>query len=167
MRVPMSWLREYVEHGLSAEDLAERLVAAGIKVEAIHRRGVPDTNGNLANYRVGKVIEAVPHPDADRLRLCRVDIGTGVEQQIVCGAPNVATGQMVAVALPGAVMLDGQALGVAKLRGIESRGMILSERELELGDEHGGIMVLETDLDRKSTRLNSSHIQKSRMPSSA
>jgi phenylalanyl-tRNA synthetase beta chain len=146
MRVPMSWLREYVEHGLTAEDLAERLVAAGIKVEAIHRRGVPDTNGNLANYRVGKVIEAVPHPDADRLRLCRVDIGTGVEQQIVCGAPNVATGQTVAVALPGAVMADGQALGVAKLRGIESRGMILSERELELGDEHGGIMVLETDL---------------------
>ncbi len=146
MKVPMSWLREYVEHGLSAEDLSERLVAAGIKVEAIHRRGVPDTNGNLANYRVGKVIEAVQHPDADRLRLCRVDVGTGEEQQIVCGAPNVATGQTVAVALPGALMPDGRALSVAKLRGIESRGMILSERELELGDDRDGIMVLETDL---------------------
>jgi phenylalanyl-tRNA synthetase beta chain len=142
----MSWLREYVEHGLPAEDLAERLIAAGIKVDAIHRRGVPDTNANLANYRVGVVIEAVPHPDADRLRLCRVDIGAGQEQQIVCGAPNVATGQTVAVALPGAVMPDGQALGVATLRGVESRGMILSERELELGDEHNGIIVLESDL---------------------
>ena len=142
----MSWLREYVEHGLTAEDLAERLIAAGVKVEAIHRRGVPDTNGNLAHYRVGVVIEAVQHPNADRLRLCRVDIGTGVEQQIVCGAPNVATGQTVAVALPGAVMPDGQALGVAKLRGVESRGMILSARELELGDDHDGIMVLEDDL---------------------
>jgi phenylalanyl-tRNA synthetase beta chain len=142
----MSWLREYVEHGLEAEELAERLVAAGIKVEAIHRRGVPDTNGNLAHYRVGRVLEAVQHPHADRLRLCRVDIGTGVEQQIVCGAPNVATGQTVAVALPGAVMPDGRALGVAQLRGVESRGMILSERELELGDAHDGILVLETEL---------------------
>jgi len=142
----MSWLREYVEHGLSAEELADRLIDAGIKVEAIHHRGVPDTDGNLANYLVGKVIEAVQHPDADRLRLCRVDIGVGDAQQIVCGAPNVATGQTVAVALPGAVMPNGQALGVAKLRGVESRGMILSERELELGDEHNGIMVLESDL---------------------
>lgn len=142
----MSWLGEYVDHGLSAEELSERLIDAGIKVEAIHRRGVPDTNGNLAHYRVGRVIEAVQHPDADRLRLCRVDVGAGREQQIVCGAANVATGQTVAVALPGAVMPDGRALGVAKLRGIESRGMILSERELELGDEQDGIMVLDTEL---------------------
>ena len=138
---------ELVEHGLSAEELAERLTDAGIKVEAIHRRGAPDTDGNLDRFRVGKVLEAGRHPNADRLSLCRVDVGGDEPQQIVCGAPNVATGQTVAVAMPGA-LLPGfdQPLGVAKLRGIESYGMILSAREIELGEDHDGIMVLDDAL---------------------
>ena len=143
----MSWLSELVDHGLSAEGLAERLTDVGIKVEAIHRRGAPDIDGNLDRFRVGKVIAAGQHPNADRLSLCRVDIGGDEPQQIVCGAPNVATGQTVAVAMPGA-LLPGfdKPLGVAKLRGIESYGMILSAREIELGEDHDGIMVLDDAL---------------------
>ena len=147
MRVPLSWLSELVDHGLSAEELSERLTDAGIKVEAIHRRGAPDADGNLDRFRVGKVLEARRHPNADRLSLCRVDVGGDEPQQIVCGAPNVATGQTVAVAMPGA-LLPGfeQPLGVAKLRGVESYGMILSAREIELGEDHDGIMVLDDAL---------------------
>jgi phenylalanyl-tRNA synthetase beta chain len=143
----MQWLGELVDHGLSAEELAEKLTAAGIKVEAIHRRGAPDADGNLDRFRVGKVLEAGQHPNADRLSLCRVDVGGDEPQQIVCGAPNVATGQTVAVAMPGA-LLPGfdKPLGVAKLRGIESYGMILSAREIELGEDHDGIMVLDDAL---------------------
>lgn len=139
----MSWLGELVDHGLDADTLAERLTDAGVKVEAVHRTGAPDAGGNLANFRVGKVLEAGRHPNADRLSLCRVDVGGAEPQQIVCGAPNVATGQTVAVAMPGALLPGAEKpLGVAKLRGIESYGMILSARELELGEDHDGIMVL-------------------------
>jgi phenylalanyl-tRNA synthetase beta chain len=143
----MAWLAELVDHGLSAAELADKLTAAGIKVEAIHRRGAADADGNLDRFRVGKVLEAGQHPNADRLSLCRVDVGGDEPQQIVCGAPNVATGQTVAVAMPGA-LLPGfdKPLGVAKLRGIESYGMILSAREIELGEDHDGIMVLDDAL---------------------
>ena len=89
------------------------------------------------------MLERKKHPDADRLNVCMVDIGGSTPSQIVCGAPNVAAGQTVAVARPGAVMPDGTKLKKAKLRGVESQGMILSERELQLSDEHTGIMVLE------------------------
>jgi phenylalanyl-tRNA synthetase beta chain len=143
----MAWLAELVDHGLSAAELADKLTAAGIKVEAIHRRGAADADGNLDRFRVGKVLEAGQHPNADRLSLCRVDVGGDEPQQIVCGAPNVATGQTVAVAMPGA-LLPGfdKPLGVAKLRGIESYGMILSAREIELGEDQDGIMVLDDAL---------------------
>ena len=112
----------------------------GTKVEAIHRHGV----GALENFVVGRVLEAEQHPNADRLSVCLVDIGDRTSpSQIVCGAPNVAAGQTVAVAKPGAVMPDGTKLGKAKLRGIESNGMILAEDELAIGTDHAGIMVLE------------------------
>lgn len=147
MRLPLSWLRDHVEHGLSPEDLAERLTATGTLVEGVERRGIPDANGNLDTFRIGKVIEAVPHPNADRLRVCRVDIGDpDGPRQIVCGAPNVAGGQTVAVALPGALLPGGLELGLRKIRGIESYGMILSQTEVELGQDSSGIMVLEDAL---------------------
>ena len=92
---------------------------------------------------VGKVQTAERHPDADRLSVCTVDVGNGHVAQIVCGAPNVAAGQTVAVARPGAVMPDGTKLGAAKLRGVRSEGMILAEDELAIGPEHAGIMVLD------------------------
>ncbi len=143
MRVPLSWLRDHVDPGIPAEDLARALSGSGTLVEAIHHTGVPDTNGNLGSFRVGRVLSAEQHPNADRLRVCSVDLGDPEPAGIVCGAPNVAAGQTVAVALPGALLPGAEKpLGVAKLRGVESRGMILSARELGLGDDHAGIMEL-------------------------
>ncbi|HWX95904.1 MAG TPA: phenylalanine--tRNA ligase subunit beta [Solirubrobacteraceae bacterium] len=143
MRVPVPWLLEYCDPGLDVRGLEERLTMTGTKVEAIHRQGV----GSTDKFVVGRVLEAEQHPDADRLKVCRVDLGAATPDgpaSIVCGAPNVAVGQTVAVALPGAVMPDGRRLAAAKLRGIVSEGMILSESELEMGPGSDGILVLDT-----------------------
>jgi phenylalanyl-tRNA synthetase beta chain len=142
MKVPLSWLREYVPVTATAAELGERLAVATCEVERIGRRGVPDLDGNLGLYRVGRVLEAEKHPNADRLQLCVVDVGESEPRQIVCGAWNFGAGATVAVALPGAVLPDGRTLERAKLRGTVSDGMILSERELELGTDHAGILVL-------------------------
>ncbi|HEY1590884.1 MAG TPA: phenylalanine--tRNA ligase subunit beta [Solirubrobacteraceae bacterium] len=141
MRVPLEWLHQYCRPELSTDSLAQRLTMTGTKVEAIERHGV----GELDNFVVGRVVKAEQHPDADRLRVCLVDIGESEPSQIVCGAPNVAAGQTVAVAKPGAVMPDGTKLGKAKLRGVVSNGMILAEDELAIGTDHEGILVLEDD----------------------
>ena len=141
MRVPLEWLHDYVDPGLDVQTLAERLALSGTEVERIEHHGVPSAE----NFVVGHVLTREKHPNADRLSLCTVDIGSGTPSQIVCGAPNVAAGLTVAVARPGAVMPDGSTLRTAKLRGLKSEGMILSERELQISDEHNGIMVLGTD----------------------
>ena len=138
MRVPVTWLRSYCDPDLTAEEIAERLDLTGTELERIERVGV----GDSANFVVGKVLSAEKHPDADRLSVCEVDDGTGTPRTIVCGAPNVAAGQTVAVALPGAVMPDGTELGEAELRGVRSSGMILAEDEVGLGSDHDGVMVL-------------------------
>ena len=143
MRVPMCWLREYVGVGASTEQIAERLAISTCEVERIIVQGVADEDGNLGLFRIGRVVEAGKHPNADRLQLCRVDVGEGEPRQIVCGAWNFGEGATVAVALPGAVLPGGQALAEVKLRGETSSGMILSERELDLGADHSGIIVLE------------------------
>jgi phenylalanyl-tRNA synthetase beta chain len=142
MLVPLSWLKEYAPVDAPTAELADRLSIASAEVKAIARRGVPDANGNLGLFRVGRVLEAGKHPNADRLQLCRVDVGEGEPRQIVCGAWNFGPGATVAVALPGAVLPGGHRLERAKLRGTVSDGMILSERELELGTDHTGIIVL-------------------------
>src|SRR5579863_10210311 len=139
MRVPLEWLHEYCEPHMDAHTLAQRLALTGTEVERVEHHGVT----GVENFVVGHVLERQKHPDADRLNVCMVDIGGSTPSQIVCGAPNVAAGQTVGVARPGAVMPDGMKLKKAKLRGVESNGMILSERELQLSDEHTGIMVLE------------------------
>ncbi len=149
MRAPLEWLREYCRPKLSTADLAQRLTMTGTKVEAIHHHGV----GALDHFVVGKVLQAGKHPDADRLSVCLVDIGEGGPSQIVCGAPNVAAGQTVAVAKPGAVMPDGSTLKVAKLRGQASNGMILAEDELAIGTDHAGIIVLDDGSLAPGTRL--------------
>jgi phenylalanyl-tRNA synthetase beta chain len=142
MRVPISWLRDYVAIDVPANELAERLLIASCEVERVETRGVADVDGNFGFFRVGRVLEAGKHPNADRLQLCSVDVGEGEPRQIVCGAWNFGSGATVAVALPGAVLPGGQKLERATLRGEASDGMILSERELELGDDHAGIIVL-------------------------
>jgi phenylalanyl-tRNA synthetase beta chain len=138
MRVPVRWLKSYCDPGLGAEEIAERLTAAGLELDTLHRVGV----GELDEFVVGRVLKAEQHPDADRLSVCVVDDGSGQPRTIVCGAPNVAAGQTVAVARPGAVMPDGTVLGEAKLRGVKSSGMILAEDELGIGEDHAGIIVL-------------------------
>jgi phenylalanyl-tRNA synthetase beta chain len=143
LRVPVSWLREYVDVGASTEEIAARLAISTCEVERVMRLGVADENGNLGLFRVGRVVEAGKHPNADRLQLCRVDVGEGEPRQIVCGAWNFGEGATVAVALPGAVLPGGQRLEEVRLRGESSSGMILSEQELELGTDHTGIIVLD------------------------
>ena len=143
MKVPVTWLREYVSFDMPVGELGELLSMTGTKLEALHRRGVPADS--LDRYRIGRVVSRDKHPDADRLSVCRVDVGEGEPRQIVCGASNFQAGDVVAVALPGAVLPDGSQLRKARLRGVESDGMILSERELELSGEHEGILVLPGD----------------------
>ena len=143
MRLPVFWLHDYVDPGLDLRGLEERLTMTGTKVEGALRHGV----GALEHFRVARVLSAERHPDADRLTVCTVDLGNGADpSQIVCGAPNVAAGQIVAVAEPGAVMPDGTTLRRAKLRGQVSNGMILAEDEVAIGTDHQGIMVLDDDL---------------------
>ena len=142
MRVPLSWLRDYVPIEVPLGELAEKLSVASAEVEGVERIGVPDADGNLERFRVGRVLEAEKHPNADRLQLCRVDVGEREPRQIVCGAWNFGPGATVAVALPGAVLPGGLELERREVRGELSDGMILAEDEVELGPDHAGIMVL-------------------------
>ncbi|HEY5287130.1 MAG TPA: phenylalanine--tRNA ligase subunit beta [Solirubrobacteraceae bacterium] len=139
MKVPLNWLREYCSPDLDTAAIEERLTMTGTKVETILHHGVPSVEG----FVVGRVLTAEPHPDADRLKVCTVDVGADEPAGIVCGAPNVAAGQTVAVALPGARMPDGTKIKAAKLRGVPSGGMILAADELEIDNDHSGIMVLD------------------------
>jgi len=143
MRVPLSWLKQYVEIDLPAQELAHRLTMAGIEV------GEVEVIGGWSEVFVGHVTDVRPHPNADRLRLCVVT--TGVEDlEVVCGAPNVAAGQKICFAKVGANIYNThserqETLEAAKIRGVESQGMICSEIELGLGDGHSGIIVLPYD----------------------
>ncbi|MDX6720700.1 MAG: phenylalanyl-tRNA synthetase beta chain, partial [Solirubrobacteraceae bacterium] len=138
MRVPLEWLTEYCDPGLGAREIGERLAMTGTEVDRVHHHGVD----NLDAFVVGRVVGTERHPGADRLTVCRVQIGDGLQTQIVCGAPNVAAGQTVAVARPGAVMPDGSRLERADLRGVSSDGMILAEDELAISSEHDTTIVL-------------------------
>ena len=142
MLLPTLWLHDYCDPGLDVKALEERLTMTGTYVERVYAHGVTA----LEHFMVGRVLSAEPHPDADRLTVCMVALGEGDTAQIVCGAPNVAEGQTVAVARPGAVMPGGVKLKKAKLRGVESDGMILAEDEVAIGTTHDGIMVLDGDL---------------------
>jgi len=138
MKVPYSWLREHCDPGLGVEELAELIALRTTEVERISYVGPPSAD----NFVVGRVVSVDRHPNADRLTVCEVETGGGT-RTIVCGAPNVAAGQTVPVALPGARLPGGQELGRAELRGVTSDGMILSEAELEMGDDAAGIAVLD------------------------
>jgi phenylalanyl-tRNA synthetase beta chain len=143
MRAPLTWLREYVSVDATAQEIARRLAISSVDVERVIDVGVPDLDGNLGNFVVGRVLEVERHPNAERLRVCRVDAGEGDARQIVCGAWNFESGATVAVALPGAVLPTfEEPLGEVELRGERSRGMILAEDEVGLGDDHAGIMLL-------------------------
>jgi phenylalanyl-tRNA synthetase beta chain len=147
VRISLKWLADYVDLSLPPEELAHRLTMAGLEVETIERIG-GDWDEQLVT--VGRVVAVDRHPSADRLRLATVDFGGGEPMTVVCGAPNVAPEQKVAFARTGATLIDGRTgkpaeLKPATIRGVESAGMVCSEKELGLSDEHEGILVLPDD----------------------
>ena len=142
MQFPESWLREFCNPPLSTEQLAEMLTMAGLEVEEL-KPVAPPFHGIV----VGEIKEAVQHPNADRLRVCKVDVGQAQLLDIVCGAPNARVGIKVPCALVGAELPPGEdgkpfLIKVGKLRGVESNGMLCSARELKLSEDHGGLMEL-------------------------
>ncbi len=139
MKVPVSWLEEYVDLGLSAEELSDRLTFSGVEVEGIEQIG-----SDYAGLIVGEVRDFGQHPNADRLRLCRVFDGQE-ELQVVCGASNFEVGDKVAFAPVGAVLPDGMKLRKAKIRGEKSFGMMCASDELGLGSDHSGILLLDRE----------------------
>ena len=138
MNISYNWLKEYIDMDLPPRVLAEKLTSAGLETTMVET--LPDFFKSIV---VGYVMSREPHPDADKLSVCQVDLGDGNVQQIICGAPNVAAGQKVPVATIGTSFPDGLIIKKAKLRGVNSHGMICSERELELSNDHSGIMVLD------------------------
>ncbi len=143
MKVLLEWLQDHLDDPLPPlAELRRRITLAGVEIERISRRGLPEQDGLEELVVAGLVLEANAHPNADRLQLCQVDTGGAEPRQIVCGAWNFGAGDTVAVAAPGLRMPDGRTLERARLRGSLSDGMILSERELEISDEHGGILIL-------------------------
>ncbi|MQA66526.1 MAG: phenylalanine--tRNA ligase subunit beta [Alphaproteobacteria bacterium] len=137
MKITLTWLRDHLDTDADAATVAEALTGLGLEVEGIH-----DPAAALAAFTVAKIKEAVPHPDADKLRVCTVDTGTETVQ-VVCGAPNARAGLRGVFAAPGTYVPGlGVTLGKAKIRGVESAGMMCSARELEIGDDHDGIIEL-------------------------
>ena len=137
MLLSLSWLREFVPYEGTAQELGDKLTMLGLELEDIVR-----PYEAISSIVVGHVVECADHPESDHLHICKVDAGQGELLDIVCGAPNVAKGQKVPVALVGTTMPGGLVIKKAKLRGAPSHGMICSERELGLTEDHSGIMVL-------------------------
>ena len=140
MKFSERWLREWVDPPLSTDELAARLTGAGLEVDSVQPVG--DAHAKVV---VAEVVEVSRHPDADRLSLCRVDVGTGEPISVVCGAPNVRPGMRAALALPGARLPGGLKVRRSKIRGEESKGMLCSARELGLGTEQDSIVELGRD----------------------
>jgi len=141
VKFTLSWLRTHLETEASLAQIAETLNAIGIEVES-----VADPAAALAPFRIAYVREAKPHPNADRLKVCEVDLGEGAPISVVCGAPNARTGMKAVFAPPGSVIPGtGMMLKIGDIRGVKSAGMLLSAYELGLGDDHSGIVALPDD----------------------
>jgi phenylalanyl-tRNA synthetase beta chain len=141
VKFSLDWLKQYLETGASAQEIAARLTALGIEVEELE-----DPAERLAGFRVARVVTAAPHPNADKLQVLTVDTGHGDPIQVVCGAPNARAGLVGVLGTPGAVVpAGGFELRKSAIRGVESNGMMCSTRELELGDDHEGIIELPAD----------------------
>ncbi len=141
MQFPESWLRTLVNPPIATDELAHRLTMAGLEVEDT----VPAAPA-FSGVVVAHIVEIAPHPDADKLRVCQVDDGSGERLQIVCGAPNAAAGLKVPLARVGAELPGGMKIGVAKMRGVQSSGMLCSARELGLSQDHAGLLELPADM---------------------
>lgn len=146
MNISYSWLKDYVDFDMSAEQLAAALTSIGLECEGIHT--VETIRGGLRGIVIGKVLTCVEHPNSDHLHITTVDLGGENPEQIVCGAPNVAAGQTVVVATVGTVLYDGDkefVIKKSKIRGVESMGMICAEDEIGVGTSHDGIIVITGD----------------------
>ncbi|MCR4592267.1 MAG: phenylalanine--tRNA ligase subunit beta [Bacteroidaceae bacterium] len=146
MNISYKWLREYVETDLTAQQIADALTSAGLEVEGVEE--VQSIKGGLEGLWIGKVLTCEAHPNSDHMHICTVDVAQGEPLQIVCGAPNVAAGQKVVVAVVGTKLYDGDEVFTikrSKLRGVESFGMICAEDEIGIGTDHNGIIVLPDD----------------------
>ena len=147
MKISFNWLKEYINTDLDAETVSEILTDIGLEVEKVET--IESIPGGLKGLKIGHVLTKEKHPDADRLNITTVDVGEESPHQIVCGAPNVEVGQKVVIALPGTTIhpADGEAFKIkkAKIRGVESFGMICAEDEIGLGAGHDGIMILKED----------------------
>src|ERR1700761_3456509 len=141
MKFTLSWLKEHLATDATLATLVDRLTMIGLEVES-----VTDKAAALAPFTIARVISAEQHPNADRLRVCMVDTGSGAPIQVVCGAPNARAG-MKGVFVPPGAYIPGKdvALQVGTIRGVESRGMLVSEFELQLSDNHEGIIELPDD----------------------
>ena len=147
MLVPLSWLKNYVPITDTPEDLAHKLTMAGVEIGDVEEIGA---GWDREKVMVGQVLSVARHPNADRLTLPTVDLGNGESATVVCGAPNVAAGQKIAFAMEGAVLYSAHSgkveeLKRARIRGVESTGMVCSALELGLGEDHEGILVLDDD----------------------
>jgi len=142
MNISYNWLKEYINIDLEPEVLAEKLTDAGL--EAVIVETLPEF---LKSIIVGHVVSKEKHPDADKLSVCMIDLGDDEPKQIICGAPNIDAGQNVPVATIGTTFPDGMKIKKAKLRGVVSYGMVCSERELDLSQDHSGIMVLDENVE--------------------
>lgn len=146
MNVSYKWLKEYVDFDMTPQQVADALTSIGLEVDGVEE--VQSVKGGLKDIVIGEVLTCAEHPNSDHLHVTTVNLGGAEPSQIVCGAPNVAAGQRVVVATCGAKIYDGDdcfTIKPSKLRGIESNGMICSEKELGLGSDHSGIMVLPAD----------------------
>ncbi|MGJ0505317.1 MAG: phenylalanine--tRNA ligase subunit beta [Methylocystis sp.] len=141
MKFTLSWLKEHLDTSASLSEIVETLTRIGLEVEYVH-----DPAAQLKDFTIAKVIEAKPHPNADRLRVCMVDTGTGAPVQVVCGAPNARTGMKSVFSTPGTYIPGKKiTLGKGVIRGVESLGMLCSSAELELSNDHEGIIDLPED----------------------
>jgi phenylalanyl-tRNA synthetase beta chain len=141
MKFPLSWLKDHLDTDADAATIADKLTAIGLEVESVE-----DAGARLKDFVVAHVVTAGKHPNADRLHLCSVDAGGKEPVQVVCGAPNARAGIKVVFAQPGTVIpVSGEALKIGTIRGVESRGMMCSGRELLLSDDHDGIIELPAD----------------------
>jgi phenylalanyl-tRNA synthetase beta chain len=141
MKFPVSWLKDYIDiASVPLEELCDKLTMLGLEIESVEEMGE-----EIQNVKVGLIKDIQPHPDADKLSVCTTDVGDDEALQIVCGAQNIKVGDKVPTAVIGGTLPGGTKIKKGKLRGVESRGMMCSARELGLGDDHSGLLILNGD----------------------
>jgi phenylalanyl-tRNA synthetase beta chain len=137
MKLSLNWLKDFLSTTDAVDAIVETLTFAGVEIEGVEAKAA-----NFNNVVAARIESFAPHPNADRLSICRVNDGTSLTRQIVCGAKNFQVGDKVPLALPGAVLPNGAKIGVTKLRGVESEGMLCSAKELGIAEDSAGLLIL-------------------------